>query len=244
MQKGILIGSDSKTEWLIPWWWKYYSKYNDFPVAIADFGLSPKMLKWCQKKFQVVSLKNSPDFVQQKSSFSKTLAKKWQKTYKGDVWQAREAWFKKPLACLETPFDLTLWLDVDCEVCGPLKPLFESLEKKTELAIVRETQDYNSGVLLFRKKAPFLKKWAQLCLKENGKYMGDQNALTELILAGEIQIKELDPKYNWHMIQGYNESVVIAHWCAWGKEYILKFGGLHDLLEGKKKTLPRNRSKV
>jgi hypothetical protein len=244
MQKGILIGSDHKTEWLLPWWWKYYSKYNDFPVAIADFGLSPKMLKWCQKRFQVLSLKCPKDFVQQKGVLSKHLAKQWQDIYKGDVWEAREAWFKKPLACLQTPFDITVWLDVDCEVCGPLKPLFDSFEKKTELAIVRESQDYNSGVLLFRKNASFLKKWAELCINDNGKYMGDQNALTELILAGKIQIKELDPKYNWRMIQGYNDSVVVAHWCAWGKEYIQKFGGLHTLLEGKKKTLLRKRNKV
>jgi hypothetical protein len=236
MQKGILIGSDSNTEWLLPWWWKYYSKYNDFPVAIADFGMSPKMVKWCQKKARVFPVKGPQ--VQQKNNLTNKLAQKWQETYKGDVWEAREAWFKKPLACLQTPFDLTLWIDVDCEVCGPLKPLFDSSEKNIELAAVREeTQDYNSGVLLFRKRAPFLKKWARLCIKENGKYMGDQNALTELILAGKVRVKELDAKYNWQMIKGYNDAVVIAHWCAWGKEHIQKFGGLHDLLQGKKKDL-------
>jgi hypothetical protein len=244
MQKGILIGSDSKTEWLLPWWWKYYSKYNAFPVAIADFGLSPKMLQWCQKRFQIISLKCPQGFVHQRKTLSKNLAKQWQETYKGDVWEARAAWFKKPFACLQTPFDLTLWLDVDCEVCGPLKPLFDSFEKKTELAIVRESQDYNSGVLLFWKTASFLKKWSELCIQDNDKYMGDQNALTELILSGKVRIKELDPKYNWRMVQGYTDSVVVAHWCAWGKEYLQRFGGLHQLLEGKKKTLLRKRNKV
>ncbi len=239
MQKGILIGSDSKTEWLLPWWWKYYSQYNDFPVAVADFGMTPKMVQWCQKRFQVFSLNYSHDFVQKKSVLSKKLAKKWQATYKGDVWEAREAWFKKPLACLETPFDLTLWMDVDCEVCGSLKPLFDQKEKGIELSIVREeSQDYNSGVMLFPKKAPFLKKWAQLCIENNDQYMGDQNALTELILTGKVPIKELDAKYNWQMIKGFSDSIVVAHWCAWGKEYLQKFGGLHKLL--KKKTLLRN----
>ena len=237
--QGVLIGSDCKTEWLLPWWWKYYSKYNDLPVAVADFGLSPKMVKWCQKRFQVISC--SQCFVHPKRAVSKHLAKQWQETYKGDVWQAREAWFKKPLACLAAPFDLTLWLDVDCEVCGSLEPLFEGFEKKTELALVRESHDYNSGVLLFWKKAPFLKKWAELC-KDNDKYLGDQNVLTQLIVEGRIRIKELDPRYNWRMVQGFNDAVVVAHWCAWGKEHIRKFGGLHDL--AKKKTLPRNRSKV
>jgi hypothetical protein len=245
MGKGILIGSDDKTEWLLPWWWKYYSKYNDFPVAIADFGLSPKMLKWCQKRFQVISLKCPQDFVQQRNSLSTKRAVQWQEEYKGDVWEARQAWFKKPLACLQTPFDLTVWLDVDCEVCGPLKPLFDILKEGVELAIIREeSQEYNSGVLLFPKKASFLKKWAELCLKENDKYMGDQNALTELILAGEVRYTELDHKYNWRMSKGYYDAVVVAHWCAWGKEYIKNCGGLHALLKGKKKTLLRKRNKV
>jgi len=242
MRKGILIGSDSKTEWLLPWWWKFYSKYNDFPVAIADFGLSPKMLKWCQKRFEVIFLKCPQEFVQRRSSLSKELALQWQQDYKGDVWQAREAWFKKPLACLQTPFDLTVWLDVDCEVCGPLKPLFEILPEGFELALIKEeSQAYNSGVLLFAGKAPFLKKWAKLCLQENGKYMGDQNVLTELILAGKVRHTELDHKYNWQMRKGYNDAIVVAHWCAWGKECIQNCGGLHAL---KKKTLLRNRNKV
>jgi len=235
MRKGILIGSDSNTQWLLPWWWKYYSKYNDFPVAIADFGMTPKMVKWCQKKAQVFSLKNS-DFVPTKKGLSKNLADQWQANYKGDVWQARQAWFKKPFACLETPFDLTLWLDIDCEVCGPIKMVFDRFEKGIELALVREDAgDYNSGVLLFRKNASFLKKWAQLCLNHNDKYMGDQNALTDLILQKTIRIKELDSKYNWQMVKGYHDSIVIAHWCAWGKEHIQKFGGLHDILRAKKR---------
>jgi hypothetical protein len=238
MRKGILIGSDSNTEWLLPWWWKYYSKYNEFPVAIADFGLSPQMLKWCQKRFQVISLKCPQNFVQQRSSLSKKLALQWQEEYKGDVWQARLAWFKKPFACLQTPFDLTVWLDADCEVCGPLKPLFDVLKEGVELAIIKEESHvlvYNSGVLLFRSKASFLKKWAELCLNENDKFMGDQNALTELILAGKVRYTELDHKYNWRMIKGYHDAIVVAHWCAWGKEYIQKFGGLHTLLKAKKR---------
>ena len=235
MKKGILIGSDSKTEWLLPWWWKYYSRYNNFPVAIADFGMTPKMRRWCEKKGQVFSLKCPKDFIQKKSGLSKDIAQKWQATYKGDVWQARQAWFKKPLACLQSPFDLTVWMDIDCEVCGSLNPIFEVYDKGIELALVRdertvEEHNYSSGVMLFPQNAPFLKKWAKLCIEGNDKYMGDQNALTDLILARKVRFKELSPIYNWIMFQGYNVSVVVAHWGAWGKEHIRRFGGLHDLL--------------
>jgi hypothetical protein len=235
MEKGILIGSDSTTEWLLPWWWKYYSRYNDFPVAIADFGMTPKMRKWSEKKGHVFALE-CPDFIRKKSGLSQETAQKWQKTYLGDVWQAREAWFKKPLACLQSPFDLTVWMDIDCEVCGPLNPIFEFSETGIELALVRdersvEEHNYSSGVMLFPKHAPFLKKWVRLCLESSDKYMGDQNALTELILQKKIRFKELSPIYNWIMFQGYNVSAVVAHWgAAWGKEHIRKFGGVHELL--------------
>jgi hypothetical protein len=241
MKKGILVASDYKIEWLLPWWWKYYARYNDYPVAFVDLGMSPKMLKWCQKRGRVISLTCPQDFIQKKKAVSSELAEVWQATYKGDVWQAREAWFKKPLACLQTPFDLTVWMDIDCEVCGSLEPLFEEWEEGIELALVRdernvEEHNYSSGVILFSKKAPFLKAWAEACLADNGKYMGDQNALTELILTKKVSFKELNSIYNWIMYQGYNVAAIVAHWgSSWGKEYIQKFGGLHELLriEGK-----------
>src|SRR3569832_1812642 len=110
MEKGILVGSDSKTEWLLPRWWKYYSLYNDLPVAFVDFGMSSKMRHWCKKRGKIIDLKCPKEFTSQKRSLPKDVAQAWQSIYKGDVWQAREAWFKKPLACLQTPFDMTVWM--------------------------------------------------------------------------------------------------------------------------------------
>lgn len=234
MQKGILIASDSHTEWLLQWWWKYYSRYNDFPVAIVDFGMTKKMKKWCEQRGQVIPLLSPADFVISKHAISEEFSQQWEEIYKGDVWQPRQAWFKKPLAFLKTPFELTLWIDVDCEVLSSLMPLFDEWEEGIELALVRESNqrmEYNSGVVLFSKNASFLQDWARLCLRDNDKYMGDQNALTDLLLKNKIPLKELDPIYNWLMSQGYNVSAVIAHWCAWGKEHIQKFGGVHDLLK-------------
>jgi len=232
MQKGILIGSDLNTEWLLPWWWKYYSKYNNFPVAIVDFGLSPKMVKWCQKRGEVISLK-SHDFSSKKLPLD--LSKAWESIYLGDLWKARKAWFKKPLACLESPFDLTVWMDIDCEVCGPLNPLFEEWEKGVEVALVRdersvEEHNYSSGVMVFPKQSAVIQAWAALCLASYDQYMGDQNALTDLLLSGKFSFKEISPLYNWIMFQGYNCGALVAHWgAAWGKEYIRKFGGIHEL---------------
>jgi hypothetical protein len=233
MDKGILVAVDSHLEWLLPWWWKYYSKYNNYPVAFVDLGLSEEKRKWCRGKGTLIPLV-SPDFFIARETIAPPNARRWQKKYKGDLWQARRAWFKKPFACLQSSFDLTLWLDVDCEVCKPLEGLFEQWEPGIELVALPEKKkkiEYNSGVMLFPKSAPFLQLWADLCQKENKDYMGDQNALTELILDKKLSFKELSPIYNWLMVHGFSPAIVIAHWAGGGKEHIRKFGGLHDIAE-------------
>jgi len=237
MTQGILVASDHNTEWLLPWWWDHFCKYNKTPVAFVDFGMSKEMMQWCRARGMYISLDAPKGFVQDKDGIHPKIAKKWEKIYRGEVWKARQAWFKKPLACLKTPFDLTLWLDLDCEVCGSLKPLFDEWEDGVELGIVQEDEEfirgvvYNSGVMLFKKSAPFLKTWADLCLTENGNHLGDQNILTHLILSEGLSIKSLSPTYNWMMYKGANPFVTIVHWVGgWGKEYIQKFGGLHQLV--------------
>jgi hypothetical protein len=223
MKKGILVASDRNIEWLLPWWWKYYSKYNNYPVAFVDLGMSDPMKKWCEEKGQVISLAADVDVRENKEAHL--------------VERHRKAWFKKPFACLQTPFDLTLWLDVDCEVCEPLDRLFGQWEPGVQLAVAREnknTIEYNSGVLLFPKEASFLQEWARLCLEKNENYISDQNALTELLLEENIPFRELDQIYNWMMVEefpGFHASIVIAHWCGKTKEHIRRFGGLHDLVE-------------
>lgn len=237
--RGVLVASDHTIEWLLPWWWKNYSRYNTFPVAFVDLGISSQMVRWCKKKGQLIDLFDLPEFAQQKEQLSSKVIQDWEAIYKGDVWQARKAWFKKPLACLKSPFELTLWMDIDCEVCGPLNPLFAEWGEGIEVALVRderhvEERNFSSGVMLFAKGVPFLERWAELCRKESGQHMGDQNVLTQLLYSGEVAFKELDPIYNWIMYQGYNPAAVIAHWGAWGKEYLQRFGGIHELLGNKK----------
>lgn len=246
MKKGILVAADERVEWLLPWWWKCYSLYNNFPVAFVDLGMSAKMRKWCKNRGMLIFLNSPKDFISKKSTLPKKITQKWEKRYRNNVWRSRQSWFKKPLACLQTPFELTLWLDVDCEVLGSLNRLFDEWVEDIELAIVleiglKDRVEYNSGVFLFAKEAPFLQNWAELCLTQNHAYMGDQNALTELILKGKIRCKELHPVYNWLMYQGYNCGALIAHWCSRLKEFIRKKGGLHGFfaemsLPGDKKT--------
>jgi hypothetical protein len=111
-------------------------------------------------------------------------------------------------------------------------------DKSFDLGIVREDFHkewrplYNSGVMLFRKEAPFLLEWHKECEKQSGIMMGDQDVLSALIIEGKIKIRELPTAYNWLMYAGIHPGIIIAHWASdWGKEYIRKFGGVHALLE-------------
>ena len=55
-EDGILIGSDEHLEWAIPWWWENYSRFNSFPVAFADFGMSEAMRAWCRERGELIDL--------------------------------------------------------------------------------------------------------------------------------------------------------------------------------------------
>jgi hypothetical protein len=241
MKKGILIGADKSAEELIPWWFRHYSRNCDLPVAIVDFGMSKKRRAWCKKRMEVIPFPDTVS-VKPKDEIAPDHIKLWKKQYRGPLWQAREAWFKKPKACRLSPYDLTLWLDLDCEVCGPLDPLFREFNEGIELAIglqdfrLDKPVVYNSGVILFRRGSPFLQEWDLRSHQQNGTMMGDQDVLTGMLLEGKILFKQLAPIYNWLMYAGIQPGIVIAHWAAgWGKEYIRKHGGLFDLLEQNEK---------
>lgn len=236
MKRGILIAADGEVEDLIPWWYDRLLEHSTLPVALVDLGMSAKMRAWCKKRMHVVPL-NTYTSVSGKTLIDTQLQSHWERDYKGPLWKSRTAWFQKPAACLHSPFDFTLWLDLDCEVLGPLDSLFSMLSPHTDLLISLERFHhhkppvYNSGVMLFRKNAPFLHTWHHRCHTENHRMMGDQDVLTSMIQQSTLVCQELSPLYNWVMYAGYHPGIVIAHWVSgWGKEYIRKYGGLKALL--------------
>lgn len=234
--QGIIVGSDKNLEDLLPWWWSCYSRYNTYPVAFADFGLSPKMRRWCQKRGEVLSIDH--DFKEMKTS--PHLAQRWMREHGQDYLVRRQGWLKKPFACQKSPFDLSLWLDLDCEVCQDLQPVFDSHDPSCDLGVVQETRlrfsqrwkTYNSGVILFKKNTPFLYEWGDLCLRRGHHFAGDDNILSHLIRKGRAKPQELPASYNWMMRLGLNPYVHILHWTtSWGKDYVRKFGGLHGMVK-------------
>ena len=223
--KGVIVGTDRAMEWLLPWWWKYYSLHNDFPVTFIDFGMSQKALRFCKERGLVIP-----------------CAMAGLKTYSEEIFKEEKGWpvdnirdwrgvvFKKPFAMSFSPYDTTVWMDLDCEVCSSILPLFCLLSPESDFAITKHEGGQgiycNSGVVVFKKGSSTLEAWKSFCLLEAQKFFADDVALTHLIVSKKVSITELPLKWNWLMHYGPNPFALICHWaCEPGKEFIKKHEG-------------------
>lgn len=225
MTDGVLVGCDQNQEWMLPWWWSHYSKYSFLPVAFADFGMSGKAKEWCKDRGVLLEVAGPESL--SKEGVAEHLAAEWEKAYQEGVWTSRNGWLKKPLAMKNTPFDRTLWLDLDCEIIGSIMPLFQKIHSHAGIAMAKEPSEegeeptYNSGVVVFQKDSPLIQKWAEVCLHGHTQFLSDQTAINSLIHESHIEIAELPAIYNWRVSFGVNIEAVILHWTgAWGKEII------------------------
>ncbi|MCX6988534.1 MAG: hypothetical protein NTZ52_03390 [Chlamydiae bacterium] len=236
--QGVIIGCDQKQEWLLPWWWDHYSQHNSHPVACFDFGMSPKGIAWCREKGQHIKLNESVALDDQ--TIPCTQKEKWENRMGKGFWSVRSAWFKKPLTLLQSPFDISLWIDLDCQINGSLEPLFNSLLFGGEIGLVKEPHflttelkdngflmqdalNFNSGVIVFRKQTNILHQWAMEAIEHHAQHIGDQDALNHALLNHQSHIIELPIEYNWIRHLGPNKKALIYHFTGSpGKIKILK----------------------
>lgn len=227
MKQGVVIGCDQKQEWMLPWWWSNYRSHHELPVAFIDFGMSQAAKRWCKARGALIPLKAPHGFVVPQIQITPDLCSKWEERYGLHVWNARPQWFYKPFALMQTPFKRSIWLDLDCEILGSLVPLFQKLHQHSHLALARdntgsfEEVGYNSGVIVYDQDSPLLARWATACIRQNDRFLGDQEVLTHLIQDEDIEIAELPERYNWVVKKGVNIEAVVLHWAgAWGKQAI------------------------
>src|SRR5579859_2738095 len=111
-EDGVIVAADASEEWLLPWWWGKYCRFNSYPVTFVDLGLTPKMQEWCETKGRRLPLR-IPDFATPKEEIDPTLIPIWEDVIGPKVWDFRDAWYKKPFACLLTPYQRSIWIDLD-----------------------------------------------------------------------------------------------------------------------------------
>ena len=178
-QDGVITGADRQQEWMLPWWWDCYRKYNMLPVAFADFGMTEQACAWCRERGEVFRVEFPEECYVPKSAIPPERIAIWESIYRPErLWISRKAWFMKPIAMLMSPFSRSVWIDLDCEVRGPLKDIFQqcecesgisealepeqSMEKQVRFGLLKPGQKlYNSGVVVYKKGALPIQEWAR-----------------------------------------------------------------------------------
>src|SRR5690349_19670492 len=125
-EKGIIVGCDLHQEWLLEWWWELYRAKNTFPVAFADFGMSEHAKNWCASHGELIIVDIDTSFVKSSNENFFTRGGRTEALYGSSFEASRHSWFKKPFACLLSPYEITIWIDLDCEVLTKLDDLFTS----------------------------------------------------------------------------------------------------------------------
>jgi hypothetical protein len=212
-KNGIVVGSDLTQEWLLPWWWKHYSAFYSYPVVFFDFGMSEEMKTWCREHGELIPLFVADIFVADKQEMDPALVEEMENACGKNFWPWRNAWFKKPLACLQSPFHKSLWIDLDCQIRGPLNRLFDLCEDSLAIALDQcHPLSYNSGVMVFKHGLDVIETWANQAFERNHEFPGDQDVLSAIIHEQNVKITEIPAIYNWSRRSQPNPDAVILHW--------------------------------
>ena len=243
---GIHCGAEKSQEWMLPWWWSRYCDHNDFPVTFFDFGMSDEMRRWCETRGEVIAIELDPSLVTPQSQIDPDLVAIWESWHGKNIWKLRANWIKKALSFLYSRYERGIWIDIDCEILGSLKPLFSQCDAASQIALVTEHKTdhlprfhpetrFNSGVIVFQHGARIVEQWAEGSVLLNGQFAGDDYVLSHLINTQRLNVIELPQIYNWRLTQGMNLDAVIFHWIGKSKAYIRENGGIKSTLENFRK---------
>ncbi|MBF8264122.1 MAG: hypothetical protein HW387_1787 [Parachlamydiales bacterium] len=232
---GVLVGCDQNQEWLLFPWYCHIRKHNpEIPIAFGDLGMSKESRNWCENRGILIPASQIPSVPLQ------TMQERgW--PYGGDRWlqddldpnhsqSLRAVLFRKPLLMKRSPFERTLYLDLDCQILGNLSSLFSMRLGRAKIAL-RTANDfyemkamgtgqsmfirsYNSGVVLFEKNSRLLDFWIFLLDREIHSFNNDDRLLSFAISNYGMRPTRLALKYNWLYHWGPNPKAVIYHWIG------------------------------
>lgn len=200
---GVVTGSDTNGEWMLPWWLTSFRKHNSYPVCFADFGMSDTSKRWCSENGKILDL----------------------------TWQfspPRLNWFKKSYAILACPFDTIVWIDSDCEVLGNINDIFNYANQGLAVTIdkhnrwVKHKNGVQSGVVGVKHGNDIITKWADACATTSQR--GDQECLNNDILKDNRNGVIIMPqKYQHLRLDGPSQpDTIIYHFTGPAGKKIIK----------------------
>ncbi len=228
---GVVVGANQRSAWLLPWWWRHYVRNNSFPVTFVDFGLSPEVLAWCRERGEVVSFDPAAISVASREEVDQKFVLEWEEKWGREIWLSRKAWFCKPFACLKAPYEISMWLDLDCEVCGSLQIVFDEFDAQSEMAVSSfpKWKSYSSGMVVFRRDSQLLMDWATKCPVLSASEFSDDNVLSVLINTKRYAVQELTHVSHCIGMNHIDLSRLVLYWDGKiGKLFIETHGGYQD----------------
>jgi hypothetical protein len=237
--QGILAAACQSIEFLIPFWYKALRAHCHLPIAFVDLGMSSEAQAFCRDRGILIDFCHPVPDAGGKENVDPLLALRWEQTHGSGVWHMRKKWFCKPFIFSLSPFQKTLWLDLDCEVRSDITPLLSLCDDSYPIALTPEIEGYqklfqqygfssvlqtiyNSGVVPFIKKSSIIEQWIQESTSASHKYISDQDALSALIHKQNIAVHIMPYEMNWDRTQGHNENALIIHWHSQRGKEILK----------------------
>lgn len=223
MSKGVMTGCDSRQEWMLKWWWENYSKTNSYPVTFCDFGMTPAARAYCKTKGEVI---DPPEPLPLSTEASASTP--WAKNLPNCVWRRRPVWFTKALVLKQTPYEETIWTDLDCEIQASLTPLYEMAycpagftiaydKKYTDNnweafgALQKGVRGIQVGVIAFKKDSPLLADWLKRCKTHCHVEYSEQTALSHLLHEKNYDLTYFSNRYNWVEDSLKHQSAAIIH---------------------------------
>lgn len=199
--------------------------------------MSKSARMWCEQKGKVISFVLPPFFLQEKRPFS--FPKTWHPSKVDYVTNRRHIWFTKAFSLFQTPYDKTIWIDLDCEVKKSVQPLFDFCENTSGFAITydvdhttKEWKDdgllspdaegHQVGVFSFKRKSPVLNKWIQSCYDNHHQELSEQTCLNHVLKKENFDITIFSKKYNWVYLDNSHPDATILHYAGpWPKRELL-----------------------
>jgi len=251
-EDGVIVGLSRNHEWMLEWWFTNYSRTNSHPVTFVDFGdMSPEAKEWCRAHGGLVSLEIDTNlFVVDRSKLTPEAIALWESTVTGeDIWKSRQEFFKKPFACLASPYRRTIWLDTDCQVLKSIAPIFAfcnnpqgiALAEEPPIVLLKHKQDgllepdeleYNTGVVVFERNCSVIPTWARYCVESSTCLRGDQEALSRWAYENDVHLPSIPMIYNWRAnivpSEELMQEIVVLHCLGAYKQLIRRQIGLEQ----------------
>lgn len=230
MEYGVLAGCDQGQEWLLPWFFSRFRASNPTcPIAFVDFGMTKNTRSWCEERGALIAVEDVPPAADA-SGFLFEEERWIEHPFTPSAMTLKQRlFFRKPLALLRSPFERTLWLDLDCQVRANLDPLFSLPLSSSGLAAAPAgtflfaknlTQSkifylskFNCGVVLIEKSSLLLQEWAALS-RGPISFWTDEGSLAFVSNQKQMPVKQMPKIYNWPVAWGANESALVYHWIG------------------------------